>query len=229
MTGCYVRQTQTDEHPSAEPLEPNMSDTESRSSTSSQPSALSAESQSKPRWRRILFATVLVIGGGVIGALIASPSNVLGQYGGWHGGPYGGSPGDHGWSYGPHHGAMADFAGRLFMPGPVERATDRVLWSVDASREQRDKVNAIIHRTVDELFALREKHVEGRKQLRDALAASTIDRGKIESIRTEQMQLADLASKRITDALAQAAEVLTPPQRAELARRLEARMRWFRG
>ena len=42
------------------------------------------------------------------------------------------------------------------------------------------------------------------------------------------MKLADTASQRITAALVEAAEVLTPEQRADLARRMERRQRWFR-
>jgi DNA-binding response OmpR family regulator len=57
-------------------------------------------------------------------------------------------------------------------------------------------------------------------------AAPTIDRARLEALRVDQMQLADQASQRITAALVEAAEVLTPAQRADLARRLE---RWRRG
>ena len=35
-----------------------------------------------------------------------------------------------------------------FMPGRIERMVDRALWSVDATREQRDKVTAIFDRAV---------------------------------------------------------------------------------
>jgi Spy/CpxP family protein refolding chaperone len=120
-----------------------------------------------------------------------------------------------------HHGG--------FMPGRIERMVDRALGSVDATREQRDKVTAIFDKAMDDVFALREKHLEGRRQIRDALAAPTVDRGKIEALRTDQLKLADTASKRITDAFADAAEVLTPDQRAQLARRIERWQRWFRG
>jgi Spy/CpxP family protein refolding chaperone len=41
--------------------------------------------------------------------------------------------------------------------------------------------------------------------------------------------LADTASKRLTEAVTEAAEVLTPAQRAELSRRVERWERWFRG
>ena len=121
------------------------------------------------------------------------------------------------------------FGGGFFGPGRIEFAVDRALWSVDATSEQRSKITAIIERAADDLLTLRDKHLEGRKQLGEALAAPTIDRAKIEALRTEQMKLADAASKRVADAVADAAEVLTPAQRADLARRIELRRRWFRG
>jgi Spy/CpxP family protein refolding chaperone len=189
------------------------------------------------RLRGFLYASALLIGGGLIGALVASPSTVLG----WHdhyGWERGGDSGDwgprrwrdrddghRGWHRGDdrgprHHG---------FSPGRIERMLDRVLDRVDASTEQRQKITRIVERAADDVLAFRDKHLEGRKQLREVLAAQTIDRGKLEALRTEQLQLADGASKRITDALAEAAEVLNPSQREELSRTIDRWQRWRRG
>jgi periplasmic protein CpxP/Spy len=65
--------------------------------------------------------------------------------------------------------------------------------------------------------------------LREVLAAQTVDRARLETLRAEQMQLADATSKRITEAVAEAAEVLNPAQRAELSRQIERWQRWRRG
>jgi Spy/CpxP family protein refolding chaperone len=119
--------------------------------------------------------------------------------------------------------------GGAFFPGRIEQMVGYALDSVDASTEQKQKIRSVAERTADDIFALREKHLAGRKQIGEALAAPTIDRGKIEALRVEQMKLAEDASKRITLAVADAAEVLTPAQRADLAKRIEARRRWFRG
>jgi len=209
------------------------------------------------RLRRTLVAIALLVTGGVIGALVTAPTFGQGWGGpyGWHRGyedgprwrdrdygPRGWRDDDRrggrdddrrgwrdddrrGWRDGGPHGTHRGG----FMPGRIERMVDRALWSVDASREQRDKITGIVDRAADDLFAMREKHLEGRRQLRDALAAATVDRNRIESLRTEQMMLADAASKRITGAFADAAEVLTPEQRSTLARRIERWQRWFRG
>ena len=179
----------------------------------------------KPRrLRRVVYASALLLGGGVIGAVVVGPS--IGQ--GWYGDP----PWQRGWGHGPpggHHG-MGEFGGgRMFGPARFERGMDRVLWFVDASREQRAKIRGVLERTADDLFALREKHITGRREVAAALGAATIDRAKLETLRADQMKLAETASKRVTDALAEAAEVLTPTQRADLARWAERWHRWRHG
>jgi Spy/CpxP family protein refolding chaperone len=97
----------------------------------------------------------------------------------------------------------------------------RLAWAVDASSEQKQKLTAIIQRAGDDIRPLRERRMELRRQAGDILAAPTVDRAKLEALRTDVMKLADQASQRITAALAEAADVLTPEQRADLARRLE--------
>ena len=126
--------------------------------------------------------------------------------------------GGHRWGghrFGFHRG------GGFLTPGRIERMVDRLGWAVDASSEQKQKIKAIVQGVADDLRPMREQHMDMRRQIRDVLAAPTIDRGKLEALRAEHMRLADQASQRITTALAEAAEVLTPDQRADLARRLE--------
>jgi Spy/CpxP family protein refolding chaperone len=173
----------------------------------------------KPRrLRRFVFASALLVTGGVIGAVVAGP--VLGQ------GPGFGPHWHHG-DFGPAH-RMGGYD-RMFFPGPIERGVERLGWITDASTEQKAKINAIAQKAADDIFALRQKHLEARKQVLDTLAAPTVDRARLETLRTDQMKLAETATKRITDAVANVAEVLTPAQRAELGQRVERWQRWFRG
>ena len=126
-----------------------------------------------------------------------------------------------------HHGDGPRMGGRGFggmmFPGAIERRVNRVLGLVDASTEQRQKVRAILENAGNDLYPIRQQRMENRKQIGQALAAATIDRPKIEALRQEQLKLNDTASKRMTDAITDAAEVLTPAQRAELAKRMERR------
>ena len=113
----------------------------------------------------------------------------------------------------------------MMFPGAIERRVNRVLGLVDASTEQRQKVRSILEAAGNDLYPIRQQRAENRKQIREALAAATIDRAKIEQLRQAQLKLHDTASKRMTDAITDAAEVLTPAQRAELAKRMEQRRR----
>jgi Spy/CpxP family protein refolding chaperone len=86
---------------------------------------------------------------------------------------------------------------------------------------------------VRDLLALREKQDGFRQRGRELLTATTIDRAAIEALRAEQIALADQASRRISQALADAATVLTPEQRRKIADHFAARRaffeRWHRG
>src|SRR3954470_2536724 len=183
------------------------------------PAPFSIPATQKPRrLRRVLFAAVLLLTGGVIGAVVAGPT--LAQR--WDGGPP--------WA---HHGlgshGMGGMGERMFFPGPIERGVERLGWATDASSEQKTKINAIAQKAADDIFTLRAKHLEARKQIIDTLTAPAIDRARIETLRGEQMKLADAATKRISDAVADIGDVLTPAQRADLGQRIERWQRWFRG
>ena len=115
------------------------------------------------------------------------------------------------------------FGGGFLTPGRIERMVNRLGWAVDASSEQKQKLTTIIQRAADDLRPLREKRLEMRRQLGEVLAAPQVDRGKLEALRADHVRLAEQASQRITAAIAEAADVLTPTQRADLVRRLEQR------
>ena len=176
-----------------------------------------AQPAPKPRrLRRFVFASALLVTGGVIGAVVAGP--VLGQ------GGYGPPWAHQNWAHHRHMGGE-----RMFFPGPIERGVERLGWATDASTEQKQKINAIAQKAADDIFTLRAKHLEARRQVIDTLAAPTVDRAKLETLRADQMKLAETATRRITDAVADIADVLTPAQRAELGQRVERWQRWFRG
>jgi len=142
---------------------------------------------------------------------------------GWfdRGGGFGGGP------FAWHHGGR--FGGGFLTPGRIERMVNRLGWAVDASSEQKQKLTTIIQSAADDLRPLREKRLEARRQLGEVLAAPQVDRAKLEALRVDHMRLAEQASQRITTAIAEAADVLTPSQRADLVRRLEQRFGGRRG
>jgi len=107
----------------------------------------------------------------------------------------------------------------------IDAAVQWMLADVDATDEQRERIAAIVKGAANDLASMRGKHMEARRKTVELLAAPTIDRAQIETVRVEQMQLADSATRRMTQALADAAEVLNPEQRAKLAEKWEQRRR----
>jgi periplasmic protein CpxP/Spy len=102
----------------------------------------------------------------------------------------------------------------------IERMLDRV----DATDEQRTKIKAIVDRTRDQLSDLRGERKAVMEDVTTILKSPTIDRGAIETKRTERLAKVDAASKQMTAAFADIAEVLTPEQRKIVAALLEDRM-----
>ena len=143
--------------------------------------------------------------------------------------------------------AAAGFAGKSFAHGPfrqrsgissaldpaqmderVERMVKHFAVQVDATPEQKDKLTAVAR----DMAPLRGKMKAARTRGIDLTAAPTLDRAAIKKLRTEQIALADTSSKRVTQAMADTAEVLTPEQRRKLAERAQKfgeRRGWMRG
>ena len=71
---------------------------------------------------------------------------------------------------------------------------------------------------------LHAQHMQARQKAMALLAAPTIDRAALEQLRAQEMQSTDAMSKRMTQSMADSAEVLTPAQRAKLAELMKKRM-----
>jgi Spy/CpxP family protein refolding chaperone len=163
-------------------------------------------------WRRIAIATL--IAGAVAG---------LGFKAYAHGGPWSGGCGARGWHAGYGSGAMDPEATK-------KRSDAMVRWmlaDVNATEAQQQQIAAIVSSTMTELAPLRQKHFEARKQAAEILAKPSVDRAALEALRTQEMAAAEQVSKRITQSIADAAEVLTPEQRAQFVERMQRmRGRW---
>jgi Spy/CpxP family protein refolding chaperone len=64
---------------------------------------------------------------------------------------------------------------------------------------------------------------DARTAVVELMSAPTLDRAAAETLRAERIAAIDEASKKMTAAMLDAAEVLTPEQRAELAKHLGER------
>ncbi len=101
----------------------------------------------------------------------------------------------------------------------LDRMLKHVYVEIDATEEQKTKLAPIVKDAVKDLLPLRQKVREARSKAIELPAGESVDRTAIERLRSEQIALADQASKRFTRALADVAEVLTPAQRKDLAER----------
>jgi periplasmic protein CpxP/Spy len=160
-------------------------------------------SQRTSRRGTFLFAIVAVaLLAGLTGSML---STAFGQGQSWHqiswhrGGMFGG----------PMTPAQVD--------DRIDRMTKHMAIELDATTDQQVKIASIAKATVADLRPLREKVLAARSQAVALLTAPAIDRTAIEKLRAEQVGLAETASKRIAQALADSAEVLNPEQRRKVA------------
>jgi protein CpxP len=162
------------------------------------------------RGRRGLFVIVflaLAVLAGLTGNMLTT---AFGQGFAWH-----------------HSGLMGGgVMGGGFMGGPltpaqtddrIDRMTKHMAIELDASADQQAKIAGIAKAAVNDLRPLREKAQAARGQAVALLTAPTVDRTAIERLRAEQIALAETASKRIAQAVADASEVLSPEQRRKVA------------
>lgn len=109
----------------------------------------------------------------------------------------------------------------------AERMAKHLAVEVDATAQQTEKLIAIAKGVATDIYPMRETLREARKRGVDLVTAPALDRAALESLRAEQMGKVDALTKRLSTALADAAEVLTPDQRKVLAERVaEFRDRW---
>jgi len=106
----------------------------------------------------------------------------------------------------------------------VEKMVAHLAIEVDATDEQKQKLTDILVGAADDLLSLREQ-AGGRgaaaHELIGLLTAPTVDPIAVEQFRAEKIAAADQASKRIAEALVDAAQVLAPEQRQKLGDRLD--------
>lgn len=140
--------------------------------------------------------------------------------------------------FGRHHFGHGPGFTKVFAPANLEDATDRaarmarhLAVEIDATKEQEAKLIALSKGVASDVFPIRQKIVDARKKGIELMKAPAIDRAAIEQLRAEQLTNLDAISKRLTTALADAGEVLSPEQRVKLAERIESwreRRGWWR-
>jgi Spy/CpxP family protein refolding chaperone len=153
------------------------------------------------RWAAI--ATAVAILATVVGLKAYAH---VGGFGGWHRG---------------------GFMGAHLDPARLDEHLDRMLKhlyvEVDATEAQKQALAPVLKAAARDLVPLHDRLHSARDQAVALLTQPTVDRAALESLRASQLALAEQASKRLTQALADVADVLTPEQRKALAERLAHR------
>jgi Spy/CpxP family protein refolding chaperone len=120
-----------------------------------------------------------------------------------------------------HRGMMS---GAAHSPAEVSAHVDHVLKhlyvEIDATDAQKAQIGPLVHQAVTDLVPLLAQARAAHAQALDTLTQPTIDRSALEAARAAHLQLADQASKRFTQLIADVGDVLTPAQRTQFAAHL---------
>ena len=97
----------------------------------------------------------------------------------------------------------------------------KMLDAADATPEQKEKIHHILMGAMEQLKPLHSRFADTHKDLHAIFTAPTIDRAALEQLRAARIGDVDQGSRIVVQALADAAEVLTPEQRAKMGAAME--------
>jgi protein CpxP len=165
----------------------------------------SSDSANTTPQRRSIFSRMTLIafvaGAALTGGIVAVAASAMGGDG-LH----------HGMMSGPHGGDVSEHVAHVLKHLYVE---------IDATDAQKAQISPLVKQAVDDLLPMHAQLQAAHNQAIQALTQSTVDRPALEAARVVHLQLADQASKRLTQLLADVDEVLTPEQRTALAAHLK--------
>ncbi len=118
-------------------------------------------------------------------------------------------------SGGEHHGLMSGRGAEDHL-----EHMQAMLTKIGASDAQKSQIEGLLKPAFEEMKAAHEAHSEAFGKFHEAITAPSIDRARIEAQRAELLKTLDDASKRMVIAITDAAEVLSPEQRAALAEQI---------
>jgi protein CpxP len=162
-----------------------------------------SDSPNSGRSRTSLVLVALVAA--LLGAGVAHFAPFALGHGWHHRGMWGGHGGFH------HEMSTAD------VQEHVERMVEHIASHANATADQQTKLTAIAKAAAADLQPLHQQLFDAHKKALDLFRQPTIDRAAFETLRAEQISRVDAASKRLSQALEDMADVLTPEQRAKLS------------
>jgi periplasmic protein CpxP/Spy len=149
-----------------------------------------------PLFNRMTFIAI-VAGATLVGGMVA-----LANGSGWH----------HGMS-GMH--STADVSAH------VDHMLKHLYVEIDATDAQKAQISPLVKQAMNDLLPLHDQLQAAHTQAIEGLTMSPVDRPALEAARVAHLQLADQASKRLVQLIADVSDTLTPEQRNTLAARLK--------
>jgi len=122
---------------------------------------------------------------------------------------------------GGFHGTMAGPHSAADVSAHVDHVLKHLYVEIDATDAQKAQITPMVKQAVNDLLPMHAQLQAAHAQAVQALTQDTVDRTALEAARVAHLQLADQASKRLTQLLADVDEVLTPAQRSALAAHLQ--------
>jgi protein CpxP len=150
--------------------------------------------------RRWLMAAALAVAAAAAGASFANGT---------------GLPGHHG------HAALMEMS-----PAAMDAHIDKMVgqFAPDASPDQKARLTAICKAALSDLRPAHAQMRQAHARAQELLTSPVIDRAELERLRAGQMQRMDTISRRMLAAMEDAADVLTPQQRAKFVEHLSSHM-----
>jgi protein CpxP len=103
----------------------------------------------------------------------------------------------------------------------VDHMLKHLYVEIDATDAQKAQITPLVKQAVTDLLPLHAQLRAAHTQAIQALTQNTVDRTALEAARVAHLQLADQASKRFVQLIADVDELLTPAQRGALAVHLQ--------
>jgi periplasmic protein CpxP/Spy len=120
-----------------------------------------------------------------------------------------------------HHGMMGGTHSAADVSAHVDHVLKHLFVEIDATDAQKAQITPLVQQAVTDLLPMHAQLQAAHTQAIQALTQTTVDRTALEAARVAHLQLADQASKRLTQLLADVDDVLTPAQRSALADHLK--------
>jgi Spy/CpxP family protein refolding chaperone len=120
-----------------------------------------------------------------------------------------------------HHGMMTGTHSAADVSAHVDHMLKHLYVEIDATDAQKAQIAPLVKQAVNDLLPLHTQLQAAHGQLIQGLTQNPIDRAALEAARVAHLQLADQASKRLVQLIADVGDVLTPAQRNALATHLK--------